>query len=530
MLNSLRSWFAQRAFSLEVLKKPWLLASAGGVLTLLIVGSLWRGQVHYVPLYGAHQHVSTEAVSSALASEHIDFRIDPDNGQVLVSDQLLPRARMVLASKNIQPLIAPGYELLDKDEVLGASQFIQNIRYQRGLEGELARSITSLQGVSEARVHLGIQAESGFVLTNQPPSTASVMVNLAPGVKLSTAQVRAITQLVAGSVPGLTAANVHVVDQTGALLNDASLADQQPLPSELLQSVTQPVTKNLAQLLDSAVGSGNYKVTVMPTFDIRKVDETSEKYAGDPKVLEEQLNTNTSEQAAATGVPGTLSNRPAAETTTEANNRDSKKTERSSNQSQRKYAYDRQVTHTRYPDQQLQRLQVAVALNQNVKAIAAMPAAKLTELQALLANAAGLENERGDKLTLDKFNFVAAATVTLPTIPWWQQPDIQFWAMWLGIGVLALLLLLLVIRPWVATQIARQKAKELSTASTTTSHEHGPSVEGHQFESEAELPPRASGIEDKVAYLQQLAANETDRVAEVIKQWINSNDRNRDNV
>ena len=221
MLNSLQSWFSRRQFPIDTIKKPWVLATLGAVLSLLIVAVLWRGQSHYVPLYGVHQKVPADAVASALASEHIDFRINPDNGQILVADDLLARARMVLAGKNIQPVVAPGFELMDKDEILGASQYIQNIRYQRGLEGELARSIMSIEGVEEARVHLGIQAESGFVLSSQPPSSASVVLTLSAGIRLTAAQVRAITQLVAGSVPGLLAANVHVVDQTGALLNKA---------------------------------------------------------------------------------------------------------------------------------------------------------------------------------------------------------------------------------------------------------------------------------------------------------------------
>lgn len=168
MLNSLQSWFARQQFPIDTVKKPWVLATLGAVFSLLIVAILWRGQSHYVPLYGTHQKVSADAVANALATEHIDFRVNPDNGQILVADDVLPRARMVLAGKNIQPMVAPGFELMDKDEILGASQYIQNIRYQRGLEGELARSIMSIQGVEDARVHLGIQAESGFVLSINP--------------------------------------------------------------------------------------------------------------------------------------------------------------------------------------------------------------------------------------------------------------------------------------------------------------------------------------------------------------------------
>lgn len=526
MFDSLKSWLIQRNLTVELLKKPWVLTLAGGLLTLLIVATLWRGQVDYVPLYGAHQHVSTEAVTSALASEKIAFRINPDNGQVLVADNLLPRARMALAAKNIQPIVAPGFELLDKDEVLGASQYIQNIRYQRGLEGELARSIMSLQGVEDARVHLGIQADSGFVLSNQPASSASVIITLTPGMRLTPQQVRAVTQLVAGSVPGLIAANVHIVDQTGALL-DAAADDTPAMDADLLRNLSQPITQNLVQILDSAVGQKNYRVTVMPDIDFRHTEETQESYQGDPKVLEEQLSNDTSGQTEASGVPGTLSNRP---TTATASTTEGQNSQRNVSQTQRKYAYDHQIKHINYPAQQLVRLQIAVALNTGTDIVAKMSDSQLTQLKSLLENAAGIDSQRGDKLTLDKLAFVAPPSVSLPTLSWWQQPDIQFWATWGGVGVLLVLLILVVLRPGIKALIG----KRVTTASeeqTLATEQRSTSVgEKHQFETESDLPPRTSGIEDKVSYLQQLAANETDRVADVIKQWINSNDRPRDNV
>ena len=524
MLNSLQSWFARQQFSIDTVKKPWVLATLGAVFSLLIVAILGRGQSHYVPLYGTHQKVSADAVANALATEHIDFRVNPDNGQILVADDVLPRARMVLAGKNIQPMVAPGFELMDKDEILGASQYIQNIRYQRGLEGELARSIMSIQGVEDARVHLGIQAESGFVLSNQPPSSASVVLTLSAGVRLTPAQVRAITQLVAGSVPGLLATNVHVVDQTGALLDGT--VDDQSVSDDLLQAVARPVTRNLTQLLDSAVGHNNYRVTVMPALDLRKSEETDEVLQGDPRVLEEQINSDNTVLAPASGVPGTLSNRPPAESKPDSN----AKTAQNHSQTQRKYAYDRQIRHIKYPDQQLARLQVAVALNSSAGNIAKMSEEQLGQLKSLLENAAGIDSSRGDTLSLDKLSFVAPPAVSVPVIAWWQQPDIQFWVTRGGIGLLALLMIVLVIRPRMMARKQQLQTNADITGPAMGEGDGNASASGHQFDNEAELPPRASGIEDKVAYLQQLAENETDRIAEVIKQWINSNDRSRDNV
>jgi len=526
VLNLLQKWFSGRTFPVDVFKRPSVLMGVGAALSLLIVAIMWRSQATYVPLYGTHQKVSVDEVSGVLAGEHIDFRINPDNGQLLVDSRQLPRARMVLAGKNIQPLMAPGLELMDKDEVLGASQYIQNIRYQRGLEGELARSITTISGIEEARVHLGIQAESGFVLSDQPPSSASVVLSLSPGRTLTPLQVRAITQLVAGSVPGLSASNVHVVDQTGTLLNDGDSDDEPQATSGTLQALALPVIRNLNQLLDPAVGHDNYRVTVMPSLDLRQQEQTDEKLQGDPRVLEEQITLDNHSDLPASGVPGSLSNRAPAESRSE----DTGKSNQTHSQTARKYAYDRQVTHIRYPHQQLARLQIAVILNGSATGIASMTEAQLTQLKSVLESAAGMDLPRGDTLSLDKVNFVAANKVPVPVISWWQQPDIQFWAIWGGSGLLGVLLLVMVVRPWINRRVGQQPVAETASLSESTVAGESAATERHQFDSERELPPRASGIEDKVAYLQQLAENETDRLAEVIKQWINSNDRSRDNV
>jgi flagellar M-ring protein FliF len=148
-----------------------------------------------------------------LDGEKLEYRIDPQSGQILVPEETLSKTRMTLAAKGVQAMLPSGYELMDKDEVLGASQFVQNIRYKRSLEGELAQSIMTLDAVESARVHLALNEESSFVVSDEPQNSASVVVRLHYGSKLDLDQVNAIVHLVSGSVPDLKAAQVSVVDR-----------------------------------------------------------------------------------------------------------------------------------------------------------------------------------------------------------------------------------------------------------------------------------------------------------------------------
>lgn len=182
--------------------------------------------------------------------------------------------------------------------MLGSSQFIQNVRYKRSLEGELAKSIMALDPVENARVHLGLNESSSFVLTNKPTSSASVMVQLHYGRKLDEQQVASVIQLVAGSVPGMQPGAVRVVDQSGNLLSDGIEGPDGGMTSkrmgdDVMQRIREDTTKNITSLLTSLVGPGNFRISVAPTVDLSRVEETQERLGKDPRVSDEQLSQKT---------------------------------------------------------------------------------------------------------------------------------------------------------------------------------------------------------------------------------------------
>lgn len=177
-------------------QKSILVGLAAILVTGAIIFSLWRSSQGYTALFGSQENIPIAQMVEVLDQEAIAYRINPDNGQVLVAENQLGKARILLASKGIAATLPLGYELMDKETMLGSSQFIQNVRYKRSLEGELAQSIMALSAVDYARVHLGMSEASSFAISNRSESSASVVLRLKYGQTLKTEQVGAIVQLV----------------------------------------------------------------------------------------------------------------------------------------------------------------------------------------------------------------------------------------------------------------------------------------------------------------------------------------------
>ncbi|KID06290.2 flagellar M-ring protein FliF [Hafnia alvei] len=545
MLNKIKAKIP--ALPQGINKNMVMIGAAAVVLTGAIVISLWRSNQGYVALFGSQENIPVSQVVEVLGAENIAYRINPDNGQLLIDESSLPKARMALAAKGISAVIPSGYELMDKEEMLGSSQFIQNVRYKRSLEGELAQSIMGLDPVEHARVHLGLMESSSFVMSNKPDSSASVVVRLRYGKELNDQQVGAIVQLVAGSIPGMKVANVRVVDQNGALLSEGFQAGNSNIAgirqgNDVINRLKADTEKNIANLLSSVVGTSNYRISVVPQVDMSSVEETQERLGGDPRISNESVNQENTTNELAMGVPGSLSNRPAppapaaGAAPADANNQQALSTR---NQAQRNYAYDRDVRHIRHPGYKLEKMTVAIVLNKAAPALAEWTPTQVTGLTKLIEDAAGISRDRGDSLTLDMMAFTAPADIDMPMMTWWQDPAIQRWGEMGGIGFLALLAVLFGVRPVarrfsqvrepvtvdaIADEMPDNKLLEKDMVTTDEGLTQG-LPNAIAFQEDNNLPPQSSGLETKVEYMQMLAQRETERVAEVLKQWINSNER-----
>ncbi len=539
----------QRLLSFRLDKRAVLplVGGAAVLITTLIVISLWQSNQGYTALFGSQEQIPVSQVVEALNGESILYRIHPSDGQILVREDDLAKARMALAAKGINVIKPEGYELMDKEEMLGTSQFIQNVRYKRSLEGELAKSVMTLDQVDSARVHLGVTEASSFVLNNRNESSASVVIRLKHGQQLKEDQVAAIIQLVAGSVPGMKAEKVRVVDQQGQLLSDGVQASggsnySAKNGSELAKRLQTETERSIANLLGSVVGENNYRISVATQLDLSNVEETQERYNGEPRVSNENVNQENTTDALALGIPGSLSNRapntPPADTANANNGANTQQAMSTRNQAQRQYAYDRDIRHIRHPGYRVEKMSVAIVLNQNAPLIKDWKPEQLTQLNKLISDAAGINTARGDSLTLSQMAFTPPVTFEETPIKWWEDPVIIRWIERGGIGLLALLLLIFGINPLlrrlgrkndpVTSEEQKKLASEGDTEESDESQDEQNANSGlprNAFQSEENLPPQSSGLETKIEHLQLLAQSETERVAEVIKQWINSNER-----
>ena len=524
-----------------MLKKLALPAGIAVAITAAVVAIMWQNNSQYTMLFGSQENIPIQQVVEVLSGEGLTYRVEPKSGNLLVRENELAKARMALAGKGISAHTPMGYELMDKEEMLGSSQFIQNVRLKRSLEGELAQSIMALDSVDFARVHLGISETSAFVLSNKPDSTASVMLRLKYGRQLNDDQVAAIVSLVSGSVPGLKPDQVRVVDQNGALLSanvSELLSGRNGLRSsgEMVQRLRQETERNIENLLTPVLGSENFRVSVVPRVDFSQVEETQERYHNDPRISQESLvQENTTEQLAV-GIPGSLSNRPA--TAPAQNNNQQQQQLATRNQAQRQFKWDSDVRHIQHQGFQVERMTIAVVLNQSAPQLQNWDDAQQQQMLQMLSNAAGIDTARGDVLNLTRLAFTQPAAYEETVQPWWERDSTLLWAERGGLGLLALLVVLFGVlpmmrrignKPAIAAPVSALPEGVFVDDEAGSDEENAPLLQGNAFQSEENLPPQSSGLETKIAYLQTLAQSETDRVAEVMKQWINNNERSSSN-
>lgn len=548
------------SFKLDPRVTLMMMAAVAAILAISVVVYLWRDQGSFRPLYGAGEAYPAAEVMRVLDAEVIRYNLHPQSGQILVREDQLGRARMLLTAKGIQVAMPSGYELFDKEEPLGSSQFVQDVRLKRSLEGELARSIMTMKGVDMARVHLALQESSSFVVSKRDPAKASIMLQLAPGYKLKPEQVSAIVNLVASSVPQLASGDVSVVDQQGVLLSRGLNENAGPSQSwELVEGYQAKAVSNVEEVLAPVLGAGNYRISVAADIDFSQREETFQAYGDNPRLRSEILRDESVLDQLAMGVPGSLSNRPVsppqeippagaaepAEGETAAaegdavarSSVDNKAATSLRKESNRQLEYDQSVTHIKHAPFALRRQSVAVVLNATSAPEGGWTPAARDELEAMVKSAVGFDERRGDLLTLSVFPFTTPMEI-VENLPWWESTRVYELAKIGLLGLVSVLLLFMVVRPAVRNlirsnqQILPPMVEPPLVLRTDHNQVRGfggdgmPNILG-EFNPLAEirLPAPGSGLEMQIEHLQMLAKNDPERVSEVIKQWIGRNER-----
>ncbi|AKP90897.1 flagellar basal-body MS-ring/collar protein FliF [Achromobacter ruhlandii] len=460
---------------IRALPKPILLGAAAALVALIVAVAMWSSEPKYKVLFSNLDDRDGGAIVTALGSMNVPYKYNDTGTALLVPADRVYDARLQLASQGLPRGGSVGFELMDNAR-FGASQFAEQINYQRGLEGELARSIESMHTVQHARVHLAMPRQSLFVRERQPP-TASVLLNVYPGRSLSDAQVSAISWLVASSVPELTAENVSIVDQNGRLLS-APTGEGRGMDADQMRMVReteQRTVERILTILNPLVGPGNVHAQASAEMDFSRREETSEVYRPNQEpgqaAIRSQQTSESNQRGInpAQGVPGALSNQPPAnaqapianppqtqpprpgqpqqqgqqqqQTATGAGAQGAGGTVSDRRDATTNYEVDRTISHIKQPVGTLKRLSVAVVVNyvrDKDGELAALPPEELSKLTNLVREAMGYSESRGDSLNLVNSQFNDGP----PAVPMWRDPEMialfKTILAWLVGGVLAL--------------------------------------------------------------------------------------------
>ncbi|WP_298774716.1 flagellar basal-body MS-ring/collar protein FliF [uncultured Shewanella sp.] len=523
-----------------------LLAVLATIVACVIVLLLWTASQGYRPLYGQQETVETSQIIEVLEAEGIPYRLEANTGLVLVQEDKLGKARMLLAARGVKAKVPSGMESLDSSDI-GTSQFMEQAKYRHSLEGELSRTIMALKAVRTARVHLAIPKRTLFIRQQPELPSASVMLDLYAGSKIQPGQIESIANLVSGSVTGMTPERVQIVDQEGnhlsagiTLNQDITQARDRQL--KYTQELEQSLINRASSMLSPILGQDNFQVQISAAVNFNQVEETKESLDPQTVITSENQSTNESNTAMELGIPGALSNQPpTTEDTENANNRRNLKQQES-----RQFEVGRSVKHTRYQQMQLENLSVSVLLNSQAAGDTGWSDAQLTQLGTMVKDSIGYSNERGDQFSISSFNFAPVASAVFEPMPWWQAEGYQAYLRYLMGGILGLGLIFFVLRPLVShlTRTTDNNPSESPEPLPAPAESPAPaaiSANDKQQDSQAladqlmglsqaaadndwiagqGLPEPGSPLTVKMEHLSLLANEEPARVAEVISSWI----------
>ena len=407
--------------SFSLIQKIAIMGGAAAILLAIIILVLWANKPVYKTLYGNLDETSRDQIERYLQDKNIPYRLQDNGKTITVPAEEVYDTRIDLAKEGIPKIGGAGFELFDRTS-FGMTEFMQNVNYQRALEGELARTIASLDEVKSARVHLSIPKDRLFV-TKDTESKAAVVIDLAENADIPRDQVKSIAFLVAGSVKGLSPENVQIVDTAGRLLSEFLTDENAPLlltqtQLEYQNKIERELEKKLYTLLSSALGPGNAiaKVSVELNFDKKTVK--SEHFDPDPVLRSRQsLEINSISTALSPqGIPGVEPNLAEPDLFEQNARSEYNKTEDTQN-----YEVGRTVTEEKKAIGNVKRLTVAVVVNDKQvlvedngkRKISLVPRSneELKRIENIVAMTVGYNQARGDKIEVANIPFDTTAGV-----------------------------------------------------------------------------------------------------------------------
>ncbi len=532
-----------------------------GVAAALLAGVVFVGvsasrQPDWRILYASLSDKDGGAVVTALGQLNVPHKFSESGGALLVPADKVHEVRLRLASQGLPKGGTVGFELMENQK-FGTTQFQERLNFQRGLEGELARSIMALSAVQSARVHLALPQQTAFLREQHKPS-ASVLLSLYPGGSLDRSQVAGIVHLVASSVPELNTRAVSVVDQTGTLLSQLPGDLPNGLDAPQLQHVRQTeqsLSSRILAIIEPIVGPGNVKAQVTADIDFTQSESTAELYGANQGGAQAAVRSQHLSEAPGgpngsqgAGVPGALSNQPPASQPATINGAPQQLTGAptggAANGVKRdavtNYEVDKTVRVVRSATGTIRRLNAAVVVNHASALDAdgkpvhrALTPAQMEQINALVREAIGFSKDRGDSVNVVNAPFSAPLMQAATETVFWRQPETlalaRSLAPWLALPLVALVIILGLVRP--AMRAARAPASPSPRLLQATVEDpialDTPGGAGELPSPDTPLLPTAAASvqQHRTAHLEnirQLSRQSPATVANVVRNWVNA--------
>lgn len=563
--NSERDTASDSAFerTLKQLRgNPLVALLIAGAASIAIVAALfmWASSPEYRVLYSNLSEADGGSIINELDTRGIPYRFSEGGQALMVPSDQVHTLRLQLAEQGLPRGGNLGLELMDS-QAFGISQFAEQINYQRGLEGELARSIESLGPVEGVRVHLSMAKPSVFI-RDREPAKASVVLTLLPGRVLGEGQVSAIVHMVSGSVPELAAEDVTVVNQDGRLLS-AETSNGNDLDGSQLEYITEverSYQQRIEHILTPILGRDNVRAQVAAQIDFSRREQTSERYGpnqppNEAAVRSRQLSLAfDGEDPLSTGIPGALSNTPPGALPSPINQQEADQEDDQQEDAPPEalrnlrqddvinYEVDRSIEHVQHRLGQIERLSAAVVVNYRTEmndegepVEVALTDNEVAQIERLVRQAMGFSTVRGDEVEVVNSPFARSAEESVE-VDWWKDPSVLSLAgkagRYLLVALAILLLYLLILRPLIK-RYTQSPVMATATPGGTLSASVGEEGDDEDLESSDETdetyakPKRrrkTSLYEHNLNDLREMAQEDPRMVAMIIRSWMNANE------
>ena len=543
LVSQVSRMYSQPAFQRSL---PTFVALAVAVVGL--GAYLWFQQPSRTTLYAGLPEAEKSRVLEALTNSGVSVTLDPVTGDVLVPTQNYHSSRMTLAAQGLPATAATGYEQLDSIQ-MGSSRSVEAARLKQSQELELARSISEIDMVLSARVHLALPDKEVFVRQQAEP-TSSVFLQLARGRSLGRSKVEAITHLVSASIPNLSKENVSVVDQNGNLLSSSNGSDEARLSDAQLEHRIrlEDIYRNrVKSLLTPIVGAGNINAQINLDIDFTRSEVTEEVVDPNGNALRSEQNSSDKTMAAeAKGIPGAVANTPPApanlNTARSAGGGAGGELRSQSTSEVKNYEVSRTVSSTVNPTNIIRKINAAVLVRERtimdpetgLPTTQKMTEGELLQIEKLVADAVGIDKERGDSLTVSSAPFMEELTDAV-TLQWFEKPYMRSIINQAGFVLILAIVILGVVRPLLNRVLIPVLVPGMSGTADSEDDIDIDQIEVGEGESlediKAKLKPKKASIsaemldtantyDDKVAVIRMIVSDEAGRVSNVFKSMM----------